>query len=130
VLAPSGDQTNPSATDLRAFKIKSIVPLKFRFYLDAAKTALLTAPPAGTTASLTVTKYDSGTDSDVDATLVTGSADTGNVFRWLGSPDYQYVYNMATKQLTPGTYSCQITLKAADGTTLGQSAKQYFVLRS
>jgi hypothetical protein len=40
-----------------------------------------------------------------------------------------YVYNMAIA-LTPGTYYCQITLKAADGTVLGQSLKQYFVLRS
>jgi hypothetical protein len=128
VAAPSGDQANPLANDLQVFKIKSTVPLKFPFYLDAAKTTVLTSPPAGSTAFLTVAKHDSTTDSDVDTTtLVVGAADTGNQFRFSGG---QYIYNMATKGLTAGTYYCQITLKAADGTIIGQSAKQYFVLRS
>jgi hypothetical protein len=58
---------------------------------------------------------------------VTGAADSGNQFRW--SPN-QYIYNMATSQLTPGEYYCVITLKASDGTVLGQSLPQYFILRS
>jgi hypothetical protein len=127
VLAPAGDQTNPTAPDLQVFKIKSTVPLKFQFYLDAARTTLLTTPPAGSTAFLTVAKYSTSTTSTDQTDLVTGAADSGNQFRW--SPN-QYIYNMATSQLTAGTYWCQITLKAADGTILGQSAKQYFVLRS
>jgi CSLREA domain-containing protein len=130
VSAPSGDQTNPAASDLQVFKIKSTVPLKFQFYLDSAKTTLLTTPPAGSTAFLTVAKYNGSTTSTDQTALVTGSADTGNQFRWTGATAYQYVYNMATSQLTPGTYDCTITLKAADGTILGQSVPQYFVLRS
>ena len=127
VTAPSGDQTNPNAPDLQVFKIKSTVPLKFQFYLDAASTTLMTTPPAGSTAFLSVAKVNSDTSSTDQTDLVTGNADTGNQFRWSGG---EYVYNMATKQLSPGTYFCQITLKAADGTVLGQSAQQYFKLRS
>ncbi len=130
VTAPSGDQTNPLATDLQVFKIKSTVPLKFQFYLDAAKKTLMTTPPAGSIAYVTVAKYSSSTSSSDQTDLVTGSADTGTQFRWTGSLAYQYVFNMATSKLTPGTYYCLITLKAADGTVLGLSAKQYFVLRS
>jgi CSLREA domain-containing protein len=127
VTAPSGDQTDPNASDLQVFKIKSTVPLKFQFYLDAARTTPMTTPPAGSIAYLTVAKHDGGTDSEVDeTTLTTGNSDTGNQFRWSGG---QYIYNMSTKPLTAGTYWCQITLKASDGTVLGQSAKQYFVLR-
>jgi hypothetical protein len=126
VAAPSGDQANPLASDLQVFKIKSTVPLKFQFYLDAAKTTLLTSPPAGSIAYLTVTKHDSSTESDVDATTLVTPADTGNQFRFSGG---QYIYNMGTKGLLPGTYSCQITLKDSGGNIIGISAKQYFVLR-
>jgi CSLREA domain-containing protein len=127
VAAPSGDQTSPTAPDLQVFKIKSTVPLKFQFYLDSAKTTLMTTPPAGSTAFLTVAKYNGSTASTDQTDLVTGAADTGNQFRWSGG---QYIYNMATSQLTAGTYYCVITLKASDGTILGQSVPQYFILRS
>ncbi|HEU5215875.1 MAG TPA: hypothetical protein VFU30_10065 [Gaiellaceae bacterium] len=129
VLAPSGDQTNPNASDLQVFKLKSTVPLKFHFYLDAAKTALMTTPPAGSTATLYCAKLNSSTSSTDTTEILTGTSDTGNQFRWTGSPDYQYVYNLATKSLTTGKYYCQITLSLG-GTILGQSAPQYFILRS
>ncbi|HET8752328.1 MAG TPA: choice-of-anchor Q domain-containing protein [Gaiellaceae bacterium] len=134
ILAPvtsaSGDQTNPNATDLQVFKIKSTVPLKFQLYLDAAKTTLMTTPPTGSTAFLTVAKYSSSTTSTDQTDLITGSADTDNQFRWTGATAYQYVYNMGTSKLSTGRYYCQLTLKASDGTVLAQSAPQYFVLRS
>jgi hypothetical protein len=130
VAAPNNDQTSPTATDLQVFKIKSTVPLKFQFYLDSARTTLMTTPPAGSNAIVNVMKYSSSTASTDQTDLVTGSADAGNQFRWTGAIAYQYIYNMATSQLTGGTYYCTITLKAADGTILGQSVPQYFVLRS
>jgi hypothetical protein len=130
VAAPNNDQTSPTATDLQVFKIKSTVPLKFQFYLDSARTTLMTTPPAGSNAIVNLMKYSSSTASTHQTDLVTGSADAGNQFRWTGAIAYQYIYNMATSQLTGGTYYCTITLKAADGTILGQSVPQYFVLRS
>jgi hypothetical protein len=131
VTAPSGDQGIATATDLQVFKIKSTVPVKFRLYLDAAKTTLMTAPPTGSVARLTFGKADATTNSSDTATLITSPADAGNAFRWTGSPDYQYIYNLATAGLTAGTYYVRLTLYASDGTTvLAQSAKQYLVLRS
>jgi len=131
VTAPSGDQGSATATDLQVFKIKSTVPVKFRLYLDLAKTTPMTTPPAGSVAKLSFGKADTTTNSSDTATLITSPADTGNAFRWTGSPDYQYIYNLPTAGQTAGTYYVRLTLYASDGTTvLAQSAKQYFVLRS
>jgi len=130
VTAPSGDQTNEGASDLQAFKIKSTIPVKFRLYLDAAKTMLLTSPPAGSTAKITFAKSSGSTDSSDTATLLTATADSGGEFRWTGASDYQYVYNLRTASSAAGTYFVTLTLYASDGTTvLAKSARQYFVLR-
>jgi hypothetical protein len=132
VTAPSGDQGNVAATDLQVFRIKSTIPIKFQLYLDAAKTLLLKTPPAGSVARLTVTKVATSTSSSDTPVLISGTADAGNVFRFAGSPDFQYVYNLPTSGQTSGKYSVMLTLFAApDGTTqLAQSAKQYFILKS
>jgi hypothetical protein len=131
VLTASNSQGNPQALDLQAFKIKSTVPIKFRLYLDAAKTQLMMTPPAGSYAKLWFGKYDSTTDTSDSAEFVSaGSANTDGLFRWTGSPDYQYIYNLATAGNQQGTYGVQLTLYASDGTVLAQSLKQYFVLRN
>jgi hypothetical protein len=131
VTAPSGDQGISTATDLQVFKIKSTVPVKFRMYRDAAKTTVLTTPPAGSVAKLTFAKADSTTDSSDPGTLITLPADSGDIFRWTGPTDYQYIYNLRTAGQTAGTFYVRITLYASDGATvLAQSPKQYFVLRS
>jgi len=131
VTAPSGDQGVATATDLQVFKIKSTVPVKFRLYLDPAKTTLMTSPPAGSVAKLSFGKADSTTNSTDSAALIISPADSGLAFRWTGASDYQYIYNLATAGQTAGTYYVRLTLYASNGTTvLAQSAKQYFVLRS
>jgi hypothetical protein len=132
VATSNGSQGNPTATNLSVFKIKSTIPVKFQVYLDQAMTQLMTTPPAGSSARLAFEKYDATTDSsDAAEILPSGNANTDNLFRWTGSPDYQYIYNLATAGKTAGTYRVRLTLFAADGTTvLGQSAWQYFVLRS
>ncbi|HEU5362396.1 MAG TPA: hypothetical protein VFU56_03595, partial [Gaiellaceae bacterium] len=135
ILAPlaakSGDQTDPDATDLSVSKVGSTLPVKFRMYLDSARTKLMTTPPAGSTAKLTLVKVGSSTDSSSTEVVISATAsDSGGVFRWTGSPDYQYVYNQKTKGLTQGTYYVTITVVGADGSTLATSDKQYFVLKS
>ncbi|HEY6835408.1 MAG TPA: hypothetical protein VI142_02965 [Gaiellaceae bacterium] len=132
VATNNGSQGDPRATNLTVIKIKSTIPVKFQVYLNQAMTQLMTTPPAGSTARLSFERYDTTTDSSqpVD-TYSAGSANTDNVFRWTASPDNQYVYNLATTGKTAGTYRVQLTLYAADGTTiLGRSAWQYLVLRS
>jgi hypothetical protein len=131
ILAPVAPNSSGTAANLSAFKIKSVIPVKFRCYLDAAMTQLMTAPPAGSVAKLSFSKYDSTTET-IDAVdfVSAGSANTDNIFRWTGSPDYQFIYTLATAGKAQGTYFVQMTLYAANGTTvLAVTAKQYFVLR-
>jgi hypothetical protein len=132
IATSNGSQGNPTATNLSVFKIKSTIPVKFQVYLDQAMTQLMTTPPAGSSARLSFERYDATTDSsDAVDILPSGNANTDNLFRWTGSPDYQYIYNLATTGKTAGTYRVRLTQLAVDGTTvLGQSACQYFVLRS
>jgi hypothetical protein len=131
VATSNGSQGNPSATNLSVFKIKSTIPVKFQVYSDQAMTQLLTTPPAGSSAKLSFEKYDNTTDSGASVeVLASGNANTDNLFRWTGGPDYQYVYNLSTAGKAAGTYRARLTLYAGDGSMLGQSAWQYFVLRS
>ncbi len=131
ILAPVTPNSSGTASNLSAFKIKSVIPVKFRCYLDTAMTQLMTAPPAGSVAKLSFSKYDGTYDtSDAVDFVSAGSANTDNIFRWTGSPDYQFIYNLATAGKTQGTYFVQMTFYAANGTTvLAGTAKQYFVLR-
>lgn len=62
--------------------------------------------------------------------LPSGNANTDNLFRWTGSPDYQYIYNLGTTGKAAGTYRVKLTLYAGDGSVLAASAWQYLVLRS
>ncbi len=132
ILPPVDPNASGTATNLSAFKIKSVIPVKFRCYLDNAMTQLMTAPPTGSVARLSFSKYDSTTDTnDTIEFISAGAANTDNIFRWTGSPDYQFIYNLATAGKTAGTYNVQMTVYAANGTTvLGATAKQYFVLKS
>ena len=129
VTAPGNDQVNVNATDLQVFKISSTIPLKFNMYLDGKRTTLLTTPPAGSVAKLTLDRVSSATASTDDATLVTETtSDSGGIFRFSSG---QYQYNLKTKGYSAGKYAVTITVYAADGTTvLAASAKQYFILRS
>ncbi len=131
VATSNGSQGNPAASNLSVFKIKSTIPVKFRIYSDQALTQLVTTPPAGSSAQLSMEKYDSTTDSsDPVDVLPAGNANTDNLFRWTGSPDYQYIYNLGTTGKAAGTYRVKLTLYAGDGSVLAVSAWQYFVLRS
>ena len=134
-LSPLANSTNTQidgkATNLSSFKIKSVLPVKFRVYKDTARTDLVTTPPSGSTAKLMFVRYNSTTDtSDPIADLVSsGSANTDGAFRW-SATDHQYVYNLGTAGRTAGTYGVQLTMYAEDGTPLAKSAMQYFVLRA
>jgi hypothetical protein len=134
VLSPinSTGKANPAATNLDSFKIKSTIPVKFQLFNDTNKTQLMTSPPAGSVAKLTLFKQDNDTTtSDLTDTLTGLTPNTDNIFRW-SATDSQYVYNLGTStKNTAGTYGVQLTLYASNGTTvLAQSAKYYFVLRS
>jgi hypothetical protein len=90
---------NPDGSSI--FKLGSTVPVKFAL-TDADATTVCSA-----VASLSVAKVS----NDVEGTFVeatsTSSATTGSLFRCDGS---QYVFNLATKGLTAGTYSLKVSL--------------------
>jgi hypothetical protein len=130
ILQPVTPISSATATGMDAFKIKSTIPIKFRVYRDQAMTQLMTAPPVGSYAKLGFAKVDNTTDSEPAELLPTSNANTDSLFRWTGATDYQYLYNLGTTGKAAGTYYVQLTLYAADGSRLGESAKQYFVLRS
>jgi hypothetical protein len=99
-------------------------------YLNGAKTQLMTSPPAGSVAKLTFFKQDNTTDTtDLTDSLTGITPNTDNIFRWDGT-NYQYIYNLGTSTLKPGTYQVQLTLKDSSGTVLASSLKYYFVLRT
>ena len=129
IATSNGSQTSVSATNLNAFKVKSVIPVKFRAYHDEAQTELMTSPPAGSYAKLGLQRYDASTGTtDVPDYVSAGSANTDGLFRW-SSTDNQYVYNLGTAGRAAGTYGVQLTLYGADGTVLGRSALQWFVLK-
>ena len=46
----------------------------------------------------------------MDEASSTSAADTGTTMRFTGSPDYQYIYDLATKPPTDPTATYQITI--------------------
>jgi hypothetical protein len=87
------------------FKLGSTVPVKFQ----------LTGASAGitnVTATLTLVKVAAQvTGTDVEATS-TSAATTGNAFRY-DSTSGQYIFNLATKPLSTGTW--QLSANLGDG---------------
>jgi hypothetical protein len=131
IQSPVTPNDNPLATNLSSFKIKSTIPVKFKLNNDAAMTQVMTTPPAGSTARIVFQKYDSSIDTIDSADMITGNANTDNIYRWTGATDFQYIYNLSTTGRQAGTYRVNLTLYASDNTTiLAQSAWQYFVLRN
>ncbi|MBA3499869.1 MAG: HYR domain-containing protein [Deltaproteobacteria bacterium] len=81
------------------FKLGSVVPVRFQ----------LAGPSAGiqTPAHLFLRKLSSNPMGSVIEAVATGSADTGNWFRYTGST---YSFNLATSGLSVGTWELQIDL--------------------
>ncbi len=72
------------------FKVGSTIPVKFQ--------ALCNGTPVGNvTAKMYVKQGDNQPDPGVDEAISTSAATTGNLFRWTGSPDNQYIFNLSTK---------------------------------
>jgi hypothetical protein len=94
------------------FKIGSTIPVKFS--LSGITNA---------TATLSLTKLSSssvGTDLE---TTSTATADPGNAFRYDVTTD-QYVFNLATKTLTAGTYQLRVDLNDGVARTVVISLKK------
>jgi hypothetical protein len=87
------------------FKLGSTIPVKFRL-ADAS------APITNLSARIYVAKVANNvTGSEVEA-ISTASATTGNLFRY-DATDGQYIFNLATKGLSTGTW--QVRVDFGDG---------------
>jgi hypothetical protein len=72
------------------FKLGSTIPVKFQ--------ALCNGVPVGNVvAKMYVVKGDNQPDPGVDEAISTAAATTGNLFRYTGAPDNQYIFNLSTK---------------------------------
>ena len=72
------------------FKLGSTIPVKFQ--------ALCNGVPVGNlVAKMYVKQGDSQPDPGVDEAISTAASTTGNLFRFTGSPDNQYIFNLSTK---------------------------------
>jgi hypothetical protein len=72
------------------FKLGSTIPVKFQALCNGT-------PLASVTAKMYVMQGDNKPDPGVDEAISTAAATTGNLFRWTGSPDNQYIFNLSTK---------------------------------
>jgi hypothetical protein len=101
---------NPDGSSI--FKLGSTVPVKF------ALTNAATGGIGGAVASLSVAKVANSVEGTFVEATSTSSATTGSLFRYDATAQ-QYIFNLATKGLTTGTYRLKITLD--DGTTYTQN---------
>jgi hypothetical protein len=72
------------------FKLGSTVPVKFQAACNGV-------PVSTVVAKMFVKQGDSQPDPGTDEAISTSAATTGNLFRWTGSPDNQYIFNLSTK---------------------------------
>lgn len=97
---------NPDGTSI--FKLGSTIPVKFQLK-DTNGSYVSTA-----VATISYAKYASGiVGTDLEA-VSTSAATAGNLFRY-DTASNQYIFNMATKGLTTGSY--QLSIKLDDGST-------------
>jgi hypothetical protein len=98
-----------AAAPLRAFKLKSTVPVKMRLGCGGL-------PFATGTHTLSLVKVSGTTDSatPIDATP-TDAATTGNAFRLDDAAGGQWHFNLATAGLSKGVWQLRVTLEDGRG---------------
>ena len=88
------------------FKLGSTVPIKFQL-LDASGNNIDTAQ-----AQLRIAKVTNSVVGDYTEAISSGNSNTGNIFRY-DTGTHQYSFNLATKNLSKGTW--QIIIELDDG---------------
>ncbi|HVM44842.1 MAG TPA: HYR domain-containing protein, partial [Candidatus Thermoplasmatota archaeon] len=94
------------------FKLGSTIPLKFRCGDEGA--AIVT---------VSMVKVTNGVAGTETVATSTSGADSGNTFRW-SSSDSQYIYNLATKPLSEGTWHVKVNFGNGDVTETRISLKK------
>jgi hypothetical protein len=103
------------------FKYKSTIPVKIKVQdCDGSF-------PGNLTIKIKLTQLSgSAPNTDINEPFSTSAADTTGYMRFTGSPDYQYIYNLATKPLPDATATYKITLTIVE---TGQTVTVNFGLK-
>jgi hypothetical protein len=86
-----------------AFKIGSTIPVKIKI------TDCNGAAVSGLSPQVTLKFVDGSPDGSALEDVVSTVPDQGTTMRYTGSPDYQYIYNLATKGRAVGDYTVTIS---------------------
>jgi hypothetical protein len=86
-----------------AFKIGSTIPVKIKI------TDCNGAPVSGLAPQVTLKFVDGSPDGSALEDVVSTVPDQGTTMRYTGSPDYQYIYNLATKGRAVGDYTVTVS---------------------
>jgi hypothetical protein len=86
-----------------AFKIGSTIPVKIKI-TDCAGN-----PVSGLQPQVALKFLDAAPDGTVVEDVISTVPDQGTTMRYTGSPDYQYIYNLATKGKAVGDYTVTIS---------------------
>jgi hypothetical protein len=99
------------------FKLGSTIPVKVKI-TDCNNNPVSTLSP-----QVSLTKLDGSPDGTSIEDVVSTVPDQGTTMRFTGSPDYQYIYNLGTKNLSQG----DLKVTVSDATIAAISA--YFSLK-
>ena len=86
-----------------AFKLGSTIPVKVKI-TDCSGSPISTLSP-----QVSLTRIDGSPDGTAVEDFYSTVPDQGTTMRFTGSPDYQYIYNLGTKNQTQGDYKVTIT---------------------
>jgi hypothetical protein len=85
------------------FKLGSTIPVKIKI-TDCNGASVSTLRP-----QVSLVKLDSNPDGTSPEDVYSTVPDQGTTMRFTGSPDYQYIYNLATKTLSAGDFKITIS---------------------
>jgi hypothetical protein len=108
ILQPVNDTRN--GQPMSVFKYKSTIPVKIKI-TDCDGSIVDTLSPTVSIAILTGNPPSEGADEAASTVPPT----SGNVMRFTGDPDNQYIYNLATKQLSDPSATYRITVTIQPG---------------
>jgi hypothetical protein len=86
-----------------AFKLGSTIPVKLKI------TDCSGAPVSNLSLQISLLKLDGSPDGIAVEEFYSTVPDQGNLMRFTGSPDYQYIYNLGTKNLTQGDFKVTVS---------------------
>jgi hypothetical protein len=86
-----------------AFKLGSTIPVKIKI------TDCTGAPVSGLGPQVSLKLLDGSPDGTSVEDFYSTVPDQGTTMRYTGSPDYQYIYNLGTKNRTAGDYAVTVS---------------------